>query len=322
MGLKQLCTLVVAAAFGLGAAAQAQFPSKPVRLVVPFPPGGTLDTIARTLAAPMSQAFGQSVIVENRAGATGVVGTEHVARAAPDGHTVLLVGPKFLIDHALQARLPYSASKDFVAVARIASSPFLISVHPSVPAKTLEELLTYARANPGRLSYATPGTGSSGHLAMELMKSLSKVDIVHVPYQGGGPATIAVLGAQTDILAGNVSEAANYVAAGKLRALAVTSLTRSDALSDVPTVAETALPGFDLSNWFGAWVRAGTPTDAVNRLSIEINRALQLPEVRESLRQNGLSVVGMEHMDFEAFLRIEATKYEKIVNDANLRIDH
>lgn len=323
MKISQLFTLILASTTALaidGAIAQG-FPSKPVRLVVPFAAGGSADTIARTLAEPLSQAFGQRVIVDNRPGGTGVIGAELVARAPADGYTFLLMGTAFTVNPAVRQKLSYDTVKDFASVARIASNPMLISVHPSLPVKTLKELVALARARPGQVTYASPGSASTQHLGMEMFKSLAKIDIIHVPYQGGAPATIAALGGHTSILVVNVSESVQYVAAGRLRALAVTTLERSEVHKDVPTVAESGYSGFDMPIWYGTWVPAATPKDALNRLGAEIVRALQLPEVKERLGRLGLSTAAMGPNEFDAFFRAEVRRYGKIAREANVRVD-
>jgi len=297
------------------------YPSKPVKLIAPFPAGGSLDTIARKLAQPLSGALGQNVIVDNRPGGAGTIGVEFVARAKADGHTLLMMGTAFTTNPAVRLKLPYDALKDFAGVARIASNPMLISVHPSLPVRTLRELVALGRARPGQLTYAATGAGSPTHLATESFKALARVDIIHVPYQGGAPATTAVLGGHTSILVANVSESAPHVAAGKLRALAVTSLMRSEVHKDVPTLAESGFPAFDMSIWYGAWVPAATPKEAVNRLGAEIVRASQLPEVMESLGKLGLSAAVMGPGQFDAFFRAEIRRYEKIARELNLKID-
>ena len=323
MKIKRFFTPILAlmAALAIDAAVGQGFPSKPVRVVVPFAAGGTATIVARTLVQPMSQALGQNVIVDTRPGGTGVIGTELVARAPADGYTFLLMGTAFTTNPAVRLKLPYDTMKDFAGVARIASNPMLISVHPSLPVRTLKELIALARVRPGQLTYATSGSASPQHFAMETFKSLAKMDIIHVPYQGGAPSTIAALGGHTSILVGNVSEAAPHVASGKLRAIAVTSLIRSDLLKDVPTVAEAGFPGFDLNIWYGAWVPAGTPKDAVNRLSAEIIRALQLPEVKDGLGTLGLSTAAMGPDEFDVFFRAEVRRYEKIAKEVNIKID-
>ena len=297
------------------------FPSRPIRIISPFQPGAGTDTLARTLAGPLTRALGQNIIVENRPGAGTVVGTEVAARAPGDGHTLLIIANSFTINPAVRSKLPYDALKDFSGVARLASTPMVFAVHPSVPVKTLKELIALARARPGELTYASSGAGTGHHLAGELFKSLAKIDMIHVPYSGGAPATIAVLGGHTSVVLVNILSLAPHIAAGKLRGLAVTSPERVEMLKDLPTVAESGFPGFDTSIWFGSVVPAATPKEAVNRLSAEILRALQLPEVKDVIAKVGLNAAALGASEFDAFLRAELQRNEKIAREVNLRID-
>lgn len=307
---------------GVPLAVHAQsFPSKPVRLVVPFPAGGALDTIARILVPPLSRAWGQNVIVDNRPGGGTVIATELVARSPADGHTLLLMANSFTINPAVRSKLPYDALRDFAGVSRLATVPVIFSVHPSVPARTFKELIALARARPGELTYATPGPGTNQHLIGEMLKSMAGIDINHVPYQGGAPATMAVMGGHTSVLIINVTESGPHIQAGKLRALAVTSLERSVDFKEVPTVAESGYPGFEAITWFGAVAPAATPREAINRLNAEIVRALQLPEVRNGLGKLGLSAAGSSAEEFDAFIRSELRRNEKVARASNLRID-
>jgi tripartite-type tricarboxylate transporter receptor subunit TctC len=307
---------------GIPMAVHAQsFPSKSVRLVIPFPAGGAMDSIARILVQPLGRAFGQNVIVDNRPGGGTVIATELVARSPADGHTVLLMANSFTINPAVRSKLPYDALRDFAGVSRLATVPVIFSVHPSVPAKTFKELIALARARPGELTYATPGSGTNQHLIGELLKSMARIDINHVPYQGGAPATMAVMGGHTSVLIINVTESGPHIQAGKLRALAVTSLERSIDFKEVPTVAESGFPGFEAITWFGAVVPAATPRDAINRLNADIVRALQLPDVRNGLGKLGLSAAGTSAEEFDTFIRSELRRNEKIARESNLRID-
>jgi len=307
---------------GIPMVAHAQtFPSKPVRLVIPFPAGGAMDSIARILAQPLGRAFGQNVIVDNRPGGGTVIATELVARSPADGHTVLLMANSFTINPAVRSKLPYDALRDFAGVSRLATVPVIFSVHPSVPAMTFKELIALARARPGELTYATPGSGTNQHLIGELLKGMARIDINHVPYQGGAPATMAVMGGHTSVLIINVTESGPHIQAGKLRALAVTSLERSVDFKEVPTVAESGFPGFEAITWFGAVVPAATPRDAINRLNADIVRALQLPDVRNGLGKLGLSAAGTSAEEFDTFIRSELRRNEKIARESNLRID-
>ena len=314
-----VCAVVL---LGIPMAVHAQsFPSKSVRLVIPFPAGGAMDSIARILVQPLGRAFGQNVIVDNRPGGGTVIATEMVARSPADGHTLLLMANSFTINPAVRSKLPYDALKDFAGVSRLATVPVILSVHPSVPAKTFKELIALARARPGELTYATPGPGTNQHLIGEMLKTMAGIDINHVPYQGGAPATMAVMGGHTSVLIINVTESGPHIQAGKLRALAVTSLERSVDFKEVPTVAESGFPGFEAITWFGAVAPAATPREAINRLNAEIVRALQLPDVRNGLSKLGLSAAGTSAEEFDTLIRSELRRNEKIARESNLRID-
>jgi tripartite-type tricarboxylate transporter receptor subunit TctC len=294
-----------------------------VRFVVPLPAGGTMDIIARTLGTPVSRALGQNVIVDNRpgGGGGGIIGTEVVARAPADGHTVLFIGNGFTMNPALRSKLPYDTAKDFAGVARVASNPLVISVHPSLPVRSLKELVALARARPGELTFAS-GTATGGlRLNAERFKAAAGIDIVNVPYQGGVPAVTAVIGGHTSILIVNVSETVPHVASGRLRPLAVTALKRSDVLREVPTVAESGYPGFEALMWYGAVARSATPKSALDRLSAEIARAAQLPEVSDALGKLGLSVAAMSQAEFDAFVRAEIQSNGKVIRDLKLKVE-
>jgi tripartite-type tricarboxylate transporter receptor subunit TctC len=282
-----------------------------------------MDIIARTLGQPVARALGQNVIVDNRpgGGGGGIIGTEAVARAPADGHTVLFIGNGFTMNPALRAKLPYDTEKDFTAVARVASNPLVVSVHPSLPVKTLKQLVALARAHPGELTFAS-GTAAGGlRLNAERFKAAAGIDIVNVPYQGGVPAVTAVLGGHTSILVVNVSETVPHVASGRLRPLAVTSLERNGALKEVPTVAESGYPGFEALMWYGVVARAAAPKSALDRLSAEITRAVQLPEVSDALDRKGLSVATMKPAAFDAFIRAEIQSNGRIIREINLKIE-
>lgn len=319
---RLMLSIFAALLLGILSTAHSQtFPSRPVRIIAPFPPGAGTDTLARTLSGPLSKALGQNIIVENRPGAGTVVGTEVAARAPADGHTLLIVANSFTINPAVRAKLPYDTQKDFAGVARLASTPMVFAVHPSLPVKTLKELIALARARPGELTWASSGAGTGHHLAGELFKSLARIDMVHVPYNGGAPAAMAVLGGHTSVVLVNVLSLAPHIAAGRLRGLAVTSPERVEMLKELPTVAESGFPGFDTSIWFGSVVPGATPKEAVSRLSAEILRALQLPEVKDVIARGGLNPAPLGASEFAAFLRAEMQRNEKIARAVNLRID-
>jgi tripartite-type tricarboxylate transporter receptor subunit TctC len=313
--------LAFAAAFAPGAATAQEFPSRPVRIVVPFPPAGVADILGRVLAPPLNRALGQSVIVENRPGANTVIGAELVARAPADGHTLLIMAPSFTINAAARSKLSYDSLKDFSGVTRIASTAMVISVHPSLPARTLKDLVALARARPGELTFATASILGGQRLAAEQFADAAKIRLTNVPYNGGGPATTAAVGGHTTMLVVNVAEVAAQIEAGKLRALAVTTLARSDVLKNVPTVAESGFPGFEATNWFGAVARAATPKNAIDRLNAEIGRALQLQEVKDALGRQGLVPAATTPAEFDAIIRREVEVNGRIIARLNLRVE-
>lgn len=317
--ITSLCSL--AAALAAGAASAQEFPSKNVRIIAPFPPGGAVDLIARTLAPPLSRAWGQNVIVENRAGGNTVIGAELVVRAPADGHTLLLMASSFTINPLVRSKMPYDTVQDFAGVTRIASNPLVISVHPSLPVKNLKSLVALARARPGELTFATASIIGGQRLAMELFKEASGIDLVNVPYNGGAPATIAVMGGHTSMLIANITESATHIASGRLRAIAVTSLARSDHLPDVPTIAESGYPGFEALNWFGAVARRATARATIDRLSADIAAALQLAEVKDVLGREGLAPAPTSPQEFDAFMQSEMRKFGRIITALKLKIN-
>jgi tripartite-type tricarboxylate transporter receptor subunit TctC len=297
------------------------FPSKPVRLVVPFAAGGSNDVVARSMATPMSRALGQTVLVENRPGANTIIGTEAVARAPADGHTVLIIGFTFMSNAALRSKLPYDPHKDFVPVAGLGFQPYVLSVHPSLPVKTVKDLIALARARPGELVYAMTGYGTGQHLSGELLKLKAKVDIKPVAFQGGAPATVAVLGGHATILFSTAPPIVQHISSGKLRPLAVTSRTRSDLLKNVPTMIEAGLADFEMTGAMGVFAPAATPKEAVDRLSAEVVRALQLPEVRDGLVRDGFVVAPLGTSDYAQYVRTRMQQIEKVAREANVKVD-
>jgi len=317
-------TLRAVAAAGVliasGALAQ-DFPSKSVRLIVPFPPGGAVDIIGRTMGPPLGKGLGQSVIVENRPGANTVIGAELVVRAPADGHTVLLMAQSYTVNAILRTKLPYDTFKDFSGVTRLASNPLVVSVHPSVPARTVKELVALARSRPGELTFGTASILGGQRLAMELFKEAAKFDAIAIPYNGGAPAATAVMGGHTTILVANIAETAPFVEAGRLRAIAVTSLERNNLLPKVPTIAESGYPGFEALNWFGAVVRSATPRNVIQRLNGEITKAIQTPEAKEVLTKQGLAPAPQTPEAFDAFLKTETDRNARVIKALNLKIE-
>jgi tripartite-type tricarboxylate transporter receptor subunit TctC len=302
-------------------AAHAQsYPAKPIRLVVSYPPGGLADVIARMLAQPLGAVLGQSVVVENRPGAGTVIATELVARAPADGHTLLLAGFSFVANAALRSDLPYDTLKDFAAVARIESSPWMLAAHPSLPVKNIQELIALARSRPGQLTYAANPAGSGAHLVGEMLKLATKIQIVDVPYQGEVPAMIAVIGGHADIVISHVATLMPQLGSGKLRVLAISTRTRLDhQFKDVPTLAESAIPDFELAGTQGVTVPAATPKVVISRLSAEIERAVALPAIRDNLLRQGLHPAPLNSNEYDAFLRAEFLKMQKMFKAANIK---
>ena len=321
IALRFVCALTLALACA-GANAQG-YPSKPIRLVVPYPAGGPLDIMARAIGQKLTEAWSQPVIVDNRAGAGGNIGADLVAKAAPDGYTLLMGAVATqAINPALYSKIPYDAAKDFAPVALVAQVPNILVVNPAVPVNSVRELIELARAKPGTLNFASGSTGSTGHLAGELFKTMAGVDMVHIPYKGAAPATTDLLAGQVQLMFDNLANALPNVKAGKLRALAVTTLARSPAVPDLPTIAESGLPGFDLTTWFGLLVPAGTPPEIVAKLSAEVVRALNSNDMRERLQRMGAEPPANntpEH--FAAFIRSEAAKYAKVVKSSGAKVD-
>lgn len=316
-----IVVFALTAALNGGMPAAQSFPSKVVRLVVPFPAGGSNDVVARALSQPLSKALGQSVVVENRPGANTIIGTEVVARAPADGHTVIIVGFTFLSNAALRPKLPYDSMKDFAAVAGIGSQPFVFSVHPSLPPKSIKELIALARARPGELAYATNGYGTAQHISGELLKLRSGIDMKLVVFQGGAPSTIAVLGGHAGVLISTVPPIVQHIPAGKLRALAVTSRARSELLKDVPTMVESGFADFDITGAMGVFAPGATPKEAIERLSAEIVRAAQLPEVKTGMLRDGFVVAPMGPAEYETFIRVKMQEIEKIARAAKIKLD-
>ena len=296
----------------LSAAAQT-YPSKAVRVVVPYSPGGATDLIARLVAQELTRRLGQQMIVENRPGGGGVIGADAVAKAAPDGHSVLLAAPAEIAILPHLQKMPYRAERDFAPVSLAAVTPLILVVHPSLPVKTAGDLIALAKSRPGELTYASAGSGGVQHLAGELLKTTSKIDLLHVPYKGAGPIMPDLVGGHVAMFFAGMPPAIPHVRAGKLRAIAVTTTRRSPGAPAVPTMQESGVPGFDISNWFGYFVPAGTPTDVVDRLNAEITRALKLPEVREKLANVGAEVVGNSPQELATFWRAESDKFARLI---------
>lgn len=320
----QLAVQLLVAAFCLVAvpAVADNYPSKPIRLIVPFPAGGGVDVLARIIGQKMSDDFHQPVIVEDRPGAAGIIGTEAVARAAPNGYTLLLgtVGTHG-INSSLYRRLPYDAIKDFTPISEIARVPNILVVHPAVPAHTVKELLALARARPGQLKFASAGSGTPIHLSGELFKSMGKVSMVHVPYRGAPQAMTDLLAGRVDMMFSNMPLALPYIKNGKLRALGVTTLQRASATPHVPTISEAGLPGYNVDTWYGIFAPAGAPAPVTSRLNSEINHILASPDVKRVFAAQGAEPLGTTPQQFSTTVRTDLVKWAKVVKQAGARVD-
>jgi tripartite-type tricarboxylate transporter receptor subunit TctC len=297
------------------------FPSKSLRIIVPFPPGGAADLTSRILGEHMAKGLGQPVIAENRPGAGAVIGYELGARSPGDGHTLLVVFPSFVINPAVKQGLKYDPLKDFKAVGQTISVPMVFAVNPSVPAKSLDELIALARAKPGEIGYGTPGAGTTHHIIGEMFKLAARINLVHVPFQGGGPAITAAAGGHIPMVLSNVNEIAPFTKSGKIRSLAVTTPERAELLPDVPTIREAGYPEVESTNWSGLVVPVATPPSAISRLNAELVNALRNAEVREKFKTYGMSPAPGTPEQFGAFLQSESARYAKVVREAGIKAD-
>ena len=297
------------------------YPHKPLRLVVPFPPGAGTDMFARVVANKLGDSMGQQVIVENKPGGGATIGTEFVAKSAPDGYTLLISTASHAINPSVYRKLPYDTLKDFVSVTELATVPIVLVVNPSVSARSVKELVDLARASPGKLNIGSSGNGTVFHLAGEMFKSTAGVDMVHIPFSGGGPALAALLGGQIDVLFETSLTVQAYAKEGKLRILAVGSEQRVASMPDVPTLSESGFPGFSAENWYGIYAPAGTPREIVIKLNREIVKALGLPDVKERFASQGADLVGNTPDQHAAFLKAEMDKWSGIVRLSHAKID-
>ena len=315
--------LLTAVAVGSGCALAAEsYPAKPVRMVVGFPPGGFVDFTARLVAVPLGTALGQQIIVENRGGAGGIVGNEIVARAAPDGYT-LAVGSAgtHAVNQSLYPKLPYNVLRDFQPIARLADAPSVLAVHPSLPARNVKELLALARAKPGQNNYASAGSGTSTHLAAALFVHLGRVEMVHVPFKGGGPAIVALLAGEVPVTFGTAASVSPHTKTGRLRGLAVTSGKRSAVLPDLPAIAEAGIPGYEMLNWLGLFAPAGTPRAIVDRLAAESLKVVRAPDVVQRFHAQGAEPSPLGTEDFAAFVKSEIGKWAKVVAATGMTVE-
>jgi tripartite-type tricarboxylate transporter receptor subunit TctC len=321
---KTIAMLVGASTLPMATLASAQpstYPDRPIRIVVPFPVGGIADTIGREIGKKLTEAWGQPVVIDNRTGAGGNIGAEIVAKAPPDGYTLVIgnIGTH-AVNVSLLPAMPFDTIKDFTPIVHVLNAEGLLVVNPSIKATTVPELIALARSQPGKLSYGSAGVGTTSHLASELFKSMTKVDIVHVPYKGNVPAITDLLGGQTAMIFATMPTVLPHVRADKLRALAVLGTARSPALPDVPTVAET-VQGFEVSNWIGLFGPAGMPPAIVARLNAEVQKIMRSPEIQKRLETEGANFIPMSPDQFAAFQKAELAKWAKTIKDANIKVD-
>jgi tripartite-type tricarboxylate transporter receptor subunit TctC len=310
-----------ALALGAGVAAAQDYPARPIRMIVPYPPAGGTDIVARVISEPLGRELGQPIVIENRGGAAGNVGTDAAAKAAPDGYTVLFTLSSHTINPKLYDKLPFDVEKDFAPIGLAASIPQILVANPSLPVHNVQELIAYAKANPGKLNFASVGTGSPGHIAGELFKLKAGVDMVHVPYKGGGPAVTDTLGGQVQLLFVSMPAAWQYVKAGRLRALAVTSDKRSVVAPDVPTLVEAGVPDCVVNSWYGMLVPAKTPPAAIAKLSAALTKVLQTSDVRDKLLLQGAEATTSTPQEFDALIRDELAKWDYVIRAANIKPD-
>jgi tripartite-type tricarboxylate transporter receptor subunit TctC len=316
-GLCIACAVSIAGAGVLPAAAQT-FPTKPIRIVVPFTPGGPNDILARLAGQHLTATWGQQVLVDNRPGAGTIIGTDFVAKSPPDGYTLLMVSTAFASNPSLLPKLPYDTARDLTPVIQMVSSPNVLVVHPSLPVKNVKDLIVVAKARPGQIAFASGGTGSATHLAGELLRLMSGTNMIHVPYKGAGPATVALIGGEVSWMFGTILPTLPHIRVNKLRAIAVSGAKRVPVLPEVATVGET-LKGFEASSWYGLYAPAGTPAETVLKLNREIARGLQMPEVRDRLAQEGTEVVAGTPEQFGVLMTAETAKWARVIREAGIK---
>jgi tripartite-type tricarboxylate transporter receptor subunit TctC len=315
MGAVLRYAACLAAALGCTTAAHGQsaYPLKPIRLVAPFPPGGGTDFLARLFGQKMSETLSQQVVVDNRGGAGGTIGTDIVAKAPPDGYTIILVSASHAINPGLYPKLPYDSINDFAPITQIATSPGILVVNPSLPVKSVKELIALARAKPGQINYASAGSGTPPHLAGELFKLMAKIDMVHVPYKGNAPAFTDVIGGQVSLIFPTMPSAMPFIKSGKLRPIAVTSAKRSPAAPDIPTIAESGLPGYEATSWYGILAPGRTPREIVAKLHEVLVSIIGATDMKDKLAAQGLDPVGNTPQQFAAVIKAEIAKWLKVV---------
>lgn len=313
---------LIMAALALPLAAQAAdpYPTKPVRVIVPFPPGGSNDIVGRVVANDLSPLLGQQVVIDNRGGAGGIIGSEIAAKSQPDGHTLLIASVAYAYNPSIfKSLLKFDPEKSFVTVSLFATGPSALTVNPKLPVKTTQDLLAMARAKPGTLTYASAGIGSFQHLSTELLRLRANINMLHVPFKGGGPAMADVIAGNTQVTMGSLIQLVPHIQSGRLRILAVGGAKRNISMPDVPTVAESGVPGYEANNWWGLLAPAGTPAAVVRRLETEISKVLSTPEMKKKFDAQGAEIANLNSAAFAKFLKAETAKWSKVVKDANIK---
>ena len=319
---RVLLLIAMSAHLQLIAHAGAQsYPSRPIRMIIPNPPGGSLDIVARLVGPKITEITGQSVIIDNRPGADTIIGTEIVARAPADGYTVLLNTLPFVVNPAMSSKLPFDVVRDFAPVSLIVSVPFVLVVNNSVPARSVKEFIALAKAQPGKLTYSSAGSGSNLHVAAELFKNMTGTDMLHVQYKGGGPALLAVLSGEVDLSYLNVAAVVPHVKAGKLRALGMTSTQRSAALPELATIAESGVPGYEFTSWVGALVPAATPAQTVAELNALITKSVRAPDLSKRFAEQGAEIIAGSPAQFAAHIKAELARWAKVVKESGMKAD-
>jgi len=323
LGLVAAAPLVASLpAFGQATDAAAGFPRKPVRMIVPFPPGGGTDILARPIAQKLTERWGQQVIVDNRSGAGGTLGTDLAAKSPPDGYSFILgTNGTHGINQSLYRSLPYNTLKDFTPITMVAIAPNILVVHPSVPAKSVKDLIALAKAKPGQLNYASPGNGTPPHLAAEIFKGMTVVNITHIPYKGAGPAVVDLIGGQVQVMFANAPVVLPHIKAGKLRALGTTSAKRLSVLADFPTIAESGVPGYEADTWYGMFAPSGMPPALLNKINADLVKVLTLPEIKELFASQGAEVTVNTPEQFAKIVRAEVEKWAKVIKQTGIHAD-
>ena len=319
--MRQMLVALALAVIAASAAAQAPYPNRPIRLVVPFAPGGATDILARGIGQKLAERLGQGVVIDNKPGAGTTIGADFVAKAPADGYTLLFAPTPFAISQVMMARLPYDAQKDFTPVALLAVSPFILVAHPSLPVRSMAELVALAKARPGSLAFCSAGNGTVPHLAGELFKLRAGIDLVHIPYKGGGPAIVDLVAGQTQLMFATPVEVAQHVTTGRLKVLAATAPQRLAAFPQVPTMEESGFANYDIRSWFGVIAPAGTPASVISKIAAELARSVENADIRERLAAQGAEILVKTGEDFAAFIRADIARWSEVVKASGAKIE-